>query len=73
MMSKNEQVRIALVDKGLTLTAKQISSRFGVVNPHDTIYSLRKNGLNIVLETTTARNGVSTNRYRYVAKKSRKS
>ena len=72
MMSKNEKVRIALVDKGVTLTAKQISARFGVANPHDVIYSLRKSGLNIVLETTTDRNGTNTNRYRYVAKKSRK-
>lgn len=58
----------ALVTNKKTLTTKQIASQFGVSNPHDVIYRLRKTGLNIVTEET--KTGVM--KYRYVSKTSKK-
>ena len=35
--------------EGATLTAKQIASRFGVANPHNVVYALRRKGYAIYL------------------------
>lgn len=58
-----EKVRTALVDKGMALTSKQISTRFGVANPRDVIYRLRNSGLKVTLKTFTAKNGKTTQKY----------
>lgn len=66
-MTKYEKVYNALVNKGLELTSKQISSRFGIANPYDAIYSLRNAGYNIVMTKVTSKNGTVTNKYSYVS------
>jgi hypothetical protein len=71
-MTKYQKAYDALVNKGQELTTKQISSRFGIANPYDVVYTLRANGFNIVNEKTTNRNGTSTTKYRYVASKTKK-
>jgi hypothetical protein len=71
-MTKYQKAYDALVNKGLELTTKQITSRFGVANPYDVIYMLRNNGFNIVNEKVTNRNGTKTSKYRYVATKTKK-
>ena len=58
-----EKVRTALVDKGESLTSKQISTRFGVANPRDIIYRLRNDGVKVTLKTFTAKNGKTTQKY----------
>lgn len=65
-MTKYDKVYNALVTKGMALTSKQISTRFGVANPYDVIYTMRNNGYNIVTTKTVAKNGTVTNKYRYV-------
>lgn len=65
-MTKYQKVYNALVEKGMDLSAKQISSRFGIANPHDAIYYLRNLGYNIVTTKVTAKNGTTTNKYSYV-------
>lgn len=52
----------ALVD-GVKLTPKQIMQRYKVVNPRDLVYRLRREGLNIVLETQVTSKGKVTRRY----------
>jgi hypothetical protein len=43
-MTKVDKVYSAIVVNGQQLTAKQISARFNVANPHDTVYTLRMEG-----------------------------
>lgn len=66
-MTKYQKVQSALVDKGLSLTSKQISSRFNIANPYDAIYFLRNAGYNIVVTKTVTRNGTVTNKYSHVS------
>lgn len=42
---------------GEELTAKQISSRFGIQNPRDAVYSIRKNGYPVNLVESKDTNG----------------
>lgn len=58
-----EKVRTVLVDKGQSLTSKQIATRFGVANPRDIIYRLRNDGVKVVRKTFTAKNGKTTSKY----------
>ena len=53
-MAKTQTDRVieALVVKGQSLTAKQITSRFGAANPHGLVYNLRKKGVKVDLITT---------------------
>jgi len=51
-MSAIDRVRKTLVS-GKSITARQISSRYHVDNPHDVIYRLRAEGLKI--EQTNSR------------------
>lgn len=61
--SKRARVLTALA-KGQKLTAKQITSRFGVANPSATISDLRRrDGQKVVIARTTAKNGVTTSKY----------
>ena len=58
------RVMNALVNEGQKLTAKQISARFGVSNPHDVIHRLRtEGGYPIYLNTYTDSSGRKTQKY----------
>lgn len=69
-MNKNftsavDRVYEALIVKGQELTAKQISARYNVANPYDTVYTLRMEGFPIYLNTRTDSKGRVTQKYRY--------
>ena len=69
-MTKNftsavDRVYEALIVKGQELTAKQISARYNVANPYDTVYTLRMEGFPIYLNTRTDSKGRVTQKYRY--------
>ena len=69
-MTKNftsavDRVYEALIVKGQELTAKQISARYNVANPYDTVYTLRREGFPIYLNTRTDSKGRVTQKYRY--------
>lgn len=49
----------AVLNSGKTLTTKQISTRFGVANPRDVIYTLRNEGYNVVTTRTSNKNGTT--------------
>lgn len=59
-----DRVYEALVLKGEELTAKQISARYNVANPHDTVYTLRMEGYPIYLNQRTDSKGRVTQKYR---------
>jgi len=50
--TKTARVREAFLN-GETLTAGQIRARFGVANPHNVVYSLRRQGYAIYLNKGT--------------------
>ena len=49
---------------GYALTSKEISYRFGVTNPHDTVYSLRQAGFPIYHDPIVRSRGRVTMKYR---------
>jgi len=61
----------ALLERGQSLTAEQISNRFNVSNPYHVVYSLRNRGLNIITTPHTIR-GKTVSKYSYIAPRSRK-
>ena len=61
-LSKTDRLYAALSD-GAQLTAKQIASRYRVVNPHDMVYNLRREGVNIEMNTRVNRNGENVRFY----------
>lgn len=63
--TKLDKVFEALVLNGEELTAKQITSRYGIANPHDAVYQLRMNGYSIYLNERTDSRGRVTNKYRF--------
>jgi len=63
-MSKTVHVFKALVEKGEQLTAKQISARYNIANPHDAVYQLRMQGYPIYLNKHTDTKGRVTHKYR---------
>lgn len=63
--TKTGKVFNALVREGETLSAAQISKRFGVKNPTATISDIRKRGYAIYANTRKAGNGVSVTEYRH--------
>lgn len=65
MNSATNRVYKALVIDGEELTAKQISSRFNVANPHDVVYNLRMEGYPIYLNQRTDSKGRVTQKYRF--------
>ncbi len=70
LMTKNsttavDRVYEALVVKGEELTAKQISARYNIANPYDTVYTLRMEGFPIYLNTRTDSKGRVTQKYRF--------
>ena len=63
IISKRARVLVALT-KGQKLTAKQISSRFGVANPSATISDLRRrDGKKVVVTHNTTKKGTTTSKY----------
>lgn len=62
-MSKTNMVLNAL-QNGEELTAKQITSRYGLSNPHDAVYQLRMEGYPIYLNTRKNARGETTMKYR---------
>jgi hypothetical protein len=64
-MSKTVHVYKALVENREQLTAKQISARYSIANPHDAIYQLRMQGYPIYLNKHTDTKGRVTQKYRF--------
>lgn len=64
-MTKVDKVFNAIVLNGQQLTAKQISARFNVANPHDTVYTLRMEGFPIYLNKHKDSKGRVTHKYRH--------
>lgn len=67
MKTKYQKAYTAFVEKGQELTPKQITSRFGIANPHDVVYTLRQSGYKIETMKVANRNGTVTTKYRFVA------
>lgn len=65
MNSATARVFKALVVDGEELTAKQITARYGVANPHNTVYTLRMEGYPIYLNQHKDSKGRVTNKYRF--------
>jgi len=61
--SVTERVLFAL-EQGEELTAKQISTRYNVANPHNVVYTLRGEGFPIYLNTRRNSHGRVTKKYR---------
>jgi len=59
-----EKVFTALVERGEELTASQITSRYGVANPHDAVYQIRRMGYAIYLNDRKNSKGEVTQKYR---------
>ena len=63
IISKRARVLVALT-KGQKLSAKQITSRFGVANPSATISDLRRrDGQKVVITHNTTKNGSVSSKY----------
>ena len=71
MLSKTERLAVALRN-GEQLTAKQIASRFKSANPHDLVYRLRNEGMDIELNARTSSKGTTRQFYSMTRKASRK-
>ena len=63
-MTKTDRVFEALVVNGEQLTAKQLSARYNIANPHDAVYQLRMKGFSIYLNKHTDTKGRVTHKYR---------
>jgi hypothetical protein len=63
--TKVDRVFEALVVNGEQLTAKQISARYNVANPHDAVYQLRMEGYPIYLNRHVDSKGRVTQKYRF--------
>ena len=59
-----EKVFTALVERGEELTAAQIKSRYGVSNPHDAVYQIRRMGYAIYLNERKNSKGETVAKYR---------
>ena len=55
---------INYLKSGKTVTAKQITARFGLANPHEAVRQLRMKGYAVYANNSTLWNGESTTRYR---------
>ena len=69
--TKTGKVFNALVRKGETMSAAEISKRFGIKNPRATVSDIRYAGFAIYANTRKAGNGVRVTEYRH-GKPSRK-
>jgi hypothetical protein len=64
-MTKTDRVFEALVTNGEQLTAKQLSARYNIANPHDAVYQIRMSGYPIYLNKHTDTKGRVTQKYRF--------
>ena len=55
---------IKYLQSGKTVTAKQITARFGLANPHEAVRQLRMKGYAVYANNSTLWNGEATTRYR---------
>ena len=55
---------INYLKSGKTVTAKQITARFGLANPHEAVRQLRMKGYAVYANDSTLWNGETTTRYR---------
>ncbi len=65
LQTKQGKLFKALVLEGETLTASQISKRFGIKNPTATISDIRQRGYAIYANKRTAGNNVEVTEYRH--------
>jgi len=65
LKTKQGKLFQALVINRETLTASQISKRFGIKNPTATISDIRQRGYAIYANQRTAGNGVHVTEYKY--------
>lgn len=65
MNTKIDRVYEALIINREKLTAKQISSRYNIANPYDTVYTLRMEGYPITLNEYTNSKGRVTQKYAF--------
>ena len=65
LKTKQGKLFNALVREGETLSAAQISKRFGIKNPTATISDIRARGYAIYANTRKAGNGVAVTEYRH--------
>ena len=65
LKTKTGKVFNAIVCKGETMSASEISKRFGVKNPTATISNIRQRGYAIYANTRKAGNGVQVTEYRH--------
>ena len=65
MKTQFEKLHTALVLNGEKLTAKQISARYNIANPHDAVYQLRMEGYSIYCNKHTDTKGRVTNKYTF--------
>ena len=59
------QKLIKTLAKGQSLTAKQISSRFGLVNPYDAIAYIRRQGYSVKATPAKLYSGSVVNKYSF--------
>ena len=64
-MTKTDRVFEALVVNGEQLTAKQLSARYDIANPHDAVYQIRMSGYPIYLNKHKDTKGRVTHKYRF--------
>lgn len=55
---------INYLKSGKTVTAKQITARFGLANPHEAVRQLRMKGFAVYANNSTLWNGETTTRYK---------
>ena len=65
LKTKTGKVFNAIVRNGETMSASEISKRFGVKNPTATISSIRQRGYAIYANTRKAGNGVTVTEYKH--------
>lgn len=63
-LTKVEKLFEALVGRGEELTAAQITARYGIANPHDAIYQIRRMGYAVYLNEKTNSKGETVSKYR---------
>lgn len=62
-MTKTDKLKVTL-ETGSVLTAKQITSKFGLKNPNEAIRQLRKSGVCVYGNPATLSDGTKTVKYR---------
>jgi len=70
-LSKTDRLGMAFAE-GAQLTARQIAARFKAANPHDLVYRLRNEGMDIELNARTNSKGTTRQFYSMTRKASRK-